>query len=233
MTKGKFVSSILTETKDTRISRRTILSIAESYANTYMAQRLDSMKLESDFSLTTPLKCFKLEKIDAIRCGYVELKTCKSIMRSVKKLPKTITSKNGYAIFMVTAIDGEAEFKYISRQKYNLRKDRKFKRDSNSYYLIEDDYLILLDETTELVDVYMIALDEEEIEEKSECSDCKNTKESAKCKSLWDEKFVCPEKLLANVRSATIQEIMGKNRIPKDENPNLDSNERGATVGKA
>lgn len=234
MTKGELVSNILGtlnfNTKDTRVSRRLILSVAETYAVTYMAQRLDSIKLEDDYSLTTVVKCFPMEQIDYITCGLIDLKNCNLIYRSKEIIPKTVDGSTGKAIYMVTTINGQKLFKETTRKKYLARKNRRFTRKDEFFFFVEGGYLYIPDTDIELVNIHMIALDEEEAEEKSECSECKDTDKSAKCKSLWEEKFICPEKLLVNVVQATRQEIATKVQIPLDENPDMDSNQKTRKV---
>lgn len=234
MTKGELTSEILIslgfDAKDTWVSRRWILSTAESIATTYMAQRLDSSKLESDYSLIQSVKCFPMEQVDYISCGYVELRNCKTIFKSKNKIPKTVNGSRGIALFGVNTIDGNVTLIETTRRKYALRKDFKYKRKGNAYYFIEDGYLYVLDFEVELLDLLMVVLDNDEAEEVSECSDCKETKDSSKCKSLWDEKFICPEKLLFNVIQATVQSLSPKVSIPRDENPNMDSNLKTKTV---
>lgn len=229
MTKGEFVSTIQSDlrfqSKDTLVSRRHILSVGESYAKTFLAQRLDESKLEAEYSLITTLPCFEMEEVDYIKCGFVNLKECRNIMKSKNKLPETIKGSTGYAIFYVTTIDDSIEYEPTTRGRFVDRLKTKYIRNNRNFYFIEDDHLYLPNDTTEVVKVQMLALDEEAIEEAcSECNENINTENSAKCISLWDEKFMCPDKLLMGVRTATLQELSTMAQIPKDENPNLNSN---------
>lgn len=234
MTNGEFVSSILTDArlnvKDTYVSRRHVLNIAKLISQTYIAQRLDEFKLFREYSLISTVKCFEMEPIDVISCGFVELKSCKNVMRSVNKIPETIKGSTGYAIFSVTNIDDTVEYREITFRDYSQKLKQKYVRDLSRFYYIEDGYIYLPNDTNEVINLSMIVLNEEEAEEKSNCSSCKGTTDSVKCKSLWDEIFICPDKLIGNVRSATLQSILTMVSIPEDSNPNLDVNQRGKTV---
>lgn len=235
MTKGEFVSNIYSvlnlDTKDTRISRRQVLSIGEMYLKTFLAQRLDELKLENQYSLISNISCFEMEPIDYITCGYVDLKECRTMVRSVKKLPETVKGNTGYAIFSVLTLDDSKEYVQVTRTEIKGLMKRRFVRDKSKFYIIEDDHLIIVNDDPEMVKIQMIALNEEEVEEACEaCNDDINTTNSRKCISLWEEEFKCPDKLLMGVQNATVQALSMKVQIPVDENPNMDSNQKSQTV---
>lgn len=226
MTKGEFVSIIQADlrfqSKDTYVSKRHILKIGESYAKTYLAQRLDESKLEAEYSLITTLPCFEMESVDYISCGFVNLKECRNIMKSKNKLPKTVKGSTGYAIFYVSTIDDSVEYEQTTRSRFVDKLKTKYIRNKRNFFFVEDDYLFLPNDTTEIIKIQMLSLDEEAVEEV--CSGCNGGSNEAKCRSLWDEQFICPDKLLTGVRTATLQELTTMVQIPKDEKPNLNAN---------
>ncbi len=104
-------------------------------------------------------------------------------------------------------------------------KKRKYRRKESAYYYIKDGYLYLPDSKNELVDLSMIVLDKDEAEKVSECSPSNN------CKSKLDSEFVCPDRFLDVVVRDTIQEVGSFYRTSvKDENPNMDENQKTQTA---
>ena len=229
MLKGEMVSSVLNDnkllTKDTHISRRFVLGIAESKAKQLLSQRVDEFKLQNSYDLITSIPCFEMERVDFIDCGIVELRQCKNIMKSVHKLPETVTGRSATAIFYVASLDGSVEYKLTTTKDFSLLSKRKYIKNKSNFYLVKDGYIYLPDSTNEVITIDLIAMSEKEVR------GCGCSEKEEDCSSLWDEKFICTDLLLETVRQQTVQEIAGVyGRIQKDENPNLDENQRTATV---
>lgn len=231
MNNGDFVSGIINELellqKDTWVSRRSVLHIGKSKAKMLLAQRVDEFKLRNAFDLISVINCFEMEEVDRITCCSVDLRNCNTLMKSVNKIPETIYGRTGIAIFSINSIDDGIEFIPSTPELIKNRKKLKYKKPGNEYfYFIEDGYLFIT-EYIESVKIRMIAINEEELED---CG-CEDKKKNSDCKSLWDMKFPITDLLLENVRSMTLQELMSTVvSIPKDENPNMDENQKSATV---
>ena len=229
MTNNDFVSVIINDlnsiNKDDRISRRYILSVGNSFATTLIEQRLSQRKLFRDMSLYKTLRCFELEQIDSIKCDIVEFKKCGILMKSKKKLPKLFYSRYGNSIQSVTSIDEGYEFSKITPRQYRLNKNRRYadKFKDNHFYYVKDGYLYIPDVYIEAVDIMLMPKDTYEMEKLSGCND-------NKCLSVWDMEFIAPDSILNNVISLTYQTVAGRKRIVEDENPNLDSNIKSATI---
>lgn len=228
MTNGEMVSSVLSDnkllTKDTHISRRHVLKIARSKAKQLLSQRVDEFKLQNSYDIITHIPCFEMEQVEWVNCGIIEFRQCKSIMKSICKLPETITGRSAIAIFYVASLDGSVEFTLTTPKDFALLKRRKYKSNESDFYLIKDGHLYLPDSTTEVVMMDLIAIDEKE------AKDC-GCESEEDCTSLWDRKFICTDLLTETVRQQTVQEIASiYTRTPKDENPNLDENQKSATV---
>lgn len=228
MTKGEMVSSVLNDnkllTKDTHISRRHVLRIANSKAKQLLSQRVDEFKLQNSYDLITNIPCLELEQVEWVDCGIIEFRLCETIMKSKCKLPETITGRSATAVFYVASLDGSVEFKLTTPRDFALLKRRKYKNNKSNFYMIKDGHIFLPDSTTEIVTMDLITMSEKEARD---CG-CNNEED---CTSLWDEKFTCTDLLLETVRQQTVQEIAGiYARTQKDENPNLDENQRSATV---
>lgn len=227
MLKGEFVADIKGSlnliNKDTNVSDRYVLSVGMSYVKTFLAQRKDDGKLTDMSVLNKTISCFKLEPVEVIKCGFVELVNCNKVMKSVCRLPETLESNIGYSINSVSSIDNNFYFTETTRYKYSKLLKRKYVRNIDKYFFIEDGFLYIPNDETELVNINLTTLggglD-------SKCTSCEQEDAMGDCKSLWEEEFPCPDKLIMYVKQSTLQELGFKVRIPEDERPNLNSNEK-------
>ena len=223
---SRIVNGLRLLNKDEHISRRYVLHVAKNKAKFLISQKLNDKSLFKEDNVYKTLNCLKLKKDDIIKCDVVEFRRCKSLMKSVKKLPEMVYSKYGNSIISVTTIDGETEFLPIILKQFSLLKNRPYaKYVKNNYYYVRDGYLYIPDSEVEFVDVIFIPMSEKEVDEASDCRECD------KCKSSWDYEFICPDKLLEPVIQDTLQEVTNTFRkIAIDENPNLDSNQKSQTT---
>lgn len=165
-----------------------------------------------------------MEADDIVKCPIVEFRRCKSVMRSKKELPKIVGSRYGYAVLIVTTIDGDRRFSFTTLSDYsNMLKRRNFKKFIGTKYYISNRRLYIPDSEVEVVDVLLLTLDED-AEECSSCSD------KPKCQSVWDTEFPFPDKFANVCVQETIKEISLRLQIPKDENSNLDSLQKSQTI---
>jgi hypothetical protein len=226
ITNGEIASRIINDLnalqKDTHISRRYVIGIANQKAMSYIAQRWADGTLFGEESLFSRITCFEMEEVDRIECPFVELRNCRILMRSRQTLPRMPYSRYGAAILSVTSIDDRTLFTPSSLSLSTLNKGREFGHIKRNMYYVSDGSLYIPDVHVEAVNIVLLAMDKREADGKQGCGVC-NT-----CKSYWDYDFVCPEKLREYVISETVQEIAGiRMRVPTDENPDLDSNQRG------
>ena len=229
MTNGEFVSSILNDgkllNKDTMLSRRYILAKGRGIADTYIAQRLDSMDISQQYDIVSSIECFELVPVEGIKCGVVDLVSCKRIMKSKKKLPKLVNGRLGVAILSVTSLDGEYIFKQTSSKGFANKLKSKYTRDTEAYYIVQDNHLILPNSEVEYVRIELITLHKEDVED----CDCDGNKDE--CKTAWESEFVCPSNIFTMVRDKTIQEVASLTlQVRADENPDLDENTRSSTI---
>lgn len=230
MTRGELVSRITNDiralNKDQHISKRYILSIAENKARFLLAQKLRDRTLYREDNLYSTIKCFALEKDDIVKCDVIQFRRCKSIRKSVLKLPEMIYSRYGNSILSVTTIDGENSFDPITGEKYRKLKDRLYGDEvAGDYYTVSENHLIIPDSKIEAVNVELLTLELDKVDEVSGCSDCDL------CQSMWDYEFVCSDKLLESVITGTLQEVISTyKQISVDENPNLDEHQKSKTI---
>lgn len=226
MTNAIVVSRILNGlnslSKDDHKSKRYILNVARQKAEFYIAAKLNDRSLYKEDNLYTSLDCFKLKKIDVIKCDVIEFRTCSNVMKSVYKLPPLLYSKYGNSLKEVTNLDNTLDFKSTTPSEFRRDKNRQGKEEFIRFY-VKDGYLYLLDTAVQSVNLYLLTLETERISELSECT-------TDDCKSLWEYEFICPSKLIENVITETIKEIGGSKQVAADTNPNMDNNQKGKTV---
>lgn len=222
VTNSEFTSRVINGlnalSKDDRISRRYILHVGKQKSMFYISQKLNDRSLFREDNIYKTLDCFELERIEAVKCDIIEFRKCNSIMKSKKKLPKLIYSRYGSTLKEVTTVDEEKEFKPTTPSQYRRDKNRVSGTDYINYY-VKDGYLYLIDTEIEIVNLYLLTLDLDDIDNVSACS-------TPGCKSLWDYEFIVPDKLEELIIAETVKEVSMKKQIPADENPNLNSNEK-------
>ena len=223
---SRIVNGLRAITKDTHISKRYILGVGRDKAAFLMSQKYDELSLNKEDNIVSTIRCFNLKEIDVVRCDIVEFRTCKKLMKSTKKLPQTITGKQGPGILSVTSIDDNVDYDYNTTSKLRSNSKRRYTDKVNQkFFYVRDGHLYLPDSEVELVDIVLFAIDTAEVDAVSECSDC------PECLSSWDRIFVCPDRFIDLVERETIQEIASVygSRVP-DENPNMDENQKSQTT---
>ena len=96
ITNGEFVSRVVNGIhaldKDSHVSRRWILNIGRTKAESYTAQRWDDGTLLGDHRLLTYVTCLEMIEVDKIVCCDAEFALCNTLMRSKHKLPGLLYS---------------------------------------------------------------------------------------------------------------------------------------------
>lgn len=221
---SRIENSLNSLTKDTFIPRRYILSVFKSKAEFFMAQKLFDKTLFRETSLFKWVNCVQMVEEDVIKCGKLEFKRCKSLMKSKKKLPKVLWSKYGSSVILVTTIDGEKEYKLISQVDYmNLLKRPNSEKFIGKFAIIVDDYLYLPDSEIKMVNILIYTLDEK-ADDLSDCKECDD------CESYWDKEVLISDKIREVVIQETLKEVSMRLQIPKDENPQGDSNIKSQSI---
>lgn len=221
---SRIENSLNSLTKDTFIPRRYTLSVFKSKAEFFMAQKLFDKTLFRETSLFKWVNCVQMVEEDMIKCGKLEFKRCKSLMKSKKKLPKVLWSKYGSSVILVTTIDGEKEYKLISQVDYmNLLKRPNSEKFIGKFAIIIDDYLYLPDSEIKMVNILIYTLDEK-ADDLSDCKECDD------CESYWDKEVLISDKIREVVIQETLKEVSMRLQVPLDSNPNLDPNEKGKTI---
>ena len=213
---SRIISTLKSNSKDGRLSRRLVLSVAESKAKFLISQKLNDKSLHREQNLYQTISCIEMITQDTVRCPIIEFRRCNSLQRSKLKLPELIHSRYGHSLKEVLSVDENTSFINITPTQYRLNKDRSLKVKGN-YFYVKDGYLYLPD--SEIQSVTLIILTQD-LYDLYAISECKN----GECKSAWDYEFICPDKLLEVVIQETIKELSITKQIQEDVNPNLNGN---------
>lgn len=206
-----------TVNKDTFIPRRYILETFKSIAKTLISQQADRKQLYRLSKMFKVLNCVELEPVDIVSCPLIQFRTCRSLMKTKNPLPDTIETKLGPVIVLVQTLDGSKVFYQKSEMEMsNQAKRRGAEKFEGGYYYVINNHLYIPDSEIEVVKITLLTLDDK-------VSDCDSCAEG-NCDDLWEKDLAIPDKLLQIAIQATIQQISARFQLPKDENPDLDSN---------
>lgn len=216
---SRIQNTLNTVSKDTYIPRRTILSILKSKGEFLMAQRFNDKSLFRELNIFRWKKCIKMETIDSVKCGKIELEKCNTISISIDKLPDLVWTRYGASILMVTNITEDKEYKIITPSQYiNFRKRTGFDKFKGRYAIIyPDNKIVIPDSEVKIIQVLLYTLDEKFDE---------GCDENNSCKSYWDRECNIPVKLREVLIQDTLKEISMRMQIPYDASVNGDSNQK-------
>jgi hypothetical protein len=212
--------------KDANLNDRFILFTAENIAETYLSKKARNRALYRYDNLYKDISCVELIDVNTYKCDIVEFRSCKKLKRSKKKLPELVYSRYGGSIKEVTAIDGGVDFKPSTVAQHRRDGKRQKVAPGVNYFYIKDGYLWIPDSDIEMVNIYILALDQYDLDNMSNCPGDDETN----CMSAWEYDFVISSDMLEQVIRETIQQVSITIQIQEDENPNLDSNIKSQTV---
>ena len=225
MNNGELVSRISNQlrmiTKDDYINDRFVLSVAQSIATKFITQKIQRRSLDRDMSMYVEVKCIEFEPENVFKCKYVEFRSCNKLSKSVKKIDELglIYTRYGSSIKELYSIDRQSTV-FTESTLYQLRTDseREGSEGASDKFYILDGYIYVPREITTL-SALVLALDQYEL-------DCLCGCKEGNCESAWDKEFVCPDSMLEDVISYSIQNILQTKQIPEDEKPDLNNNSK-------
>lgn len=222
MTNREFISTIKHDLKaqniDQRVSGRYILNKAETLIEKFVEQ-MRMNKIMRQFDILSTINCFEMEKMDRYDCPILELRVCDKIMVSKEDLPDYFVTTSGYGFSSVVSIDGTTDYQPIRnlsdfRNQMKREFGKKFK-----YFYVSNKKLYIANSLTQAVTITGLFKNQKEVAELNG--------EAEICDSILDYTFVCPKSKEADVKTYLLQDIFTfRNQIIKDENPDLDENQR-------
>lgn len=204
--------------KDDYISDRFVLSTAKTIARKFITQKIQRRSIDRDLSLYKEVPCIEFEPVDIYSCKFVEFKSCDKVSKSKIKIPDLIFTRYGSSIKELYSID--RKYNFTESTLYQLRNDSERAGSSetlsNKFYLLEDH--IYIPDHVEVLHGLVLSLDHYDLDEACGCTE--------NCESAWEKQFVCPDSMLEDVISYTIQNLSMTKQIPEDEKPDLNSNSK-------
>lgn len=217
---GKIKAGLKLLNKDEQVSDRYIFSELLTMAKTIISRKIGERSLDNDENLYKwSSKPLELREESIVDTDIVAFKSCNSVMRSKEKLPELVYSRYGASIRFVTNLDksikiDKGDFSQLLRDKDRMIKDTKPK------FYIQDGYLYIINHKLEAVYYNYLSL-----------TPLEEGVGNEECLSALEQEMYLPHKLEADIISATVSLIAQTNRrIVQDENPNMDSNQKGQTV---
>lgn len=211
---GVIKGNLNNSSPDISLSGEHIYWIGINIAKLFIKRETDSRKLFKNSSLFKTINCFELKEVNAAQCG-INI-PCNTIMKSVKKLPELYLSNFG-SLIQVFNLTNDVDYKEVSITKYKNLKNQKFKPLNTKYFWIEDGYLYIPDSNVKMVKINGIFSDIEAFNELNSV----NT-----CGSILDTELQIPDYMLTSIIEATTKQVSYALSIPKDEDTNLNSNDR-------
>ena len=207
-------------TKDDYINDRFVLSVAQSIATKFITQKIQRRSIDRDMSLYKEIKCIEFEPENVFKCDYVEFRSCNKLSKSVKNLEEMglIYTRYGSSIKELYSIDRESTI-FTESTLYQMRSDSQREGSENAqdkFYILGGHIYVTRD--IKALSGLILALDLYELDSMCGCSD--------DCESAWDKEFVCPDSMLEDVISYSIQNIIQTKQIPEDEKPDLNNNSK-------
>lgn len=225
MNNGEFVSRIDNQlkmlTKDDYRSDRFILSVGQTIAQKFITQKIQRRSIDRDMSLYAEISCIEFEPENVFKCKYVEFKSCDKLSKSKKSISELglIYTRYGSSIKEMYSIDRNSTvFTESTLYQYRLDSARAGNEVSQDKFYILDGH-IYIPRHINALSALVLAIDQYELD--NFCCDCDED-----CESAWDKEFICPDSMLEDVISYTIQNLLQTKQIPEDESPNLNNNSK-------
>lgn len=211
---SRVINTLKLNNRDEHVSRRYVLSLLKSVSQTLISQKWLDRTILYESNLFTNITCFEFEPIEVVSCPHIEFRRCKTLMKSVKPLPKLVFSRLGGSLRDINSLDGLFKFTVVDKAQYlrNIKRAHSIKGEVY-IYLDNDMHLYIPDQEIYTLDLNVLTTAPDEAED---CSGCK----IENCKSKWETEFICPQKLEDVVFTQVLQ-ILGMSRqIINDQNPN-------------
>lgn len=214
------INSDLKATMDTRIAPRAIWTKYVTTLASLLKQVNETKRVWKSSDVWQKIPCLKMQRIKAIDCPELAPLVGEYIAKSVDKIPATYTSAAGDMIRETNSTYPYGkQYKLVTPKEYRAIRQREFQSGQFGYAFIIDDYLFLPDEEIEKVTITGAFPNPREVA-------LLNGEDP--CKPFLDYQFYCPEYLIKPVHDMVLQDLAGvEQKVIKDEDENMDENDRG------
>lgn len=199
---------------DTFISDELIFNEAISVGALFLKRESESRKLYKNSSLYYTLpKCVEMIEVPLSECSTYF--TCNTIRRSKTKLPEHFSSSYGSFLNIFNVLRNGRYIETTINQYINKSKLR-YKVPNTYYFWIENGYLFIPDSDVEQVVVSGIFQNMYALLDYQE----------SKCTKLLDLSLPFPDFIVSLISEQVINKFSSNLKIPSDENPNMNINEK-------
>jgi len=214
------VDTDLKSTMDTKIAPRAIWTKFVFNLAALLKQVNETKRVWKSSDVWQKINCLEMKRVPAVDCIELYPLVHDYLAKSVERIPATYTSSAGD---MIRDINASApygkQYRLVTPKEYKAIRKREFVDPAVGYAFIIDNYLYLPDSEVERVTVTGAFTNPREVA-------LLNGEDP--CKPFLDYQFYCPEYLVKVVHDSVLQDLVGVNqKIVKDEDENLDENDRG------
>lgn len=213
---SKIINSFKLLNKDERISRRYVLRLLRDASKNLISQKLLDRTISEEQNLYSKIECFEFEKVEVVSCPIIEFRKCTTLMRSKRKLPELVFSRNGASIKEIVSVDDLTEVYLTTPDQYRRDRKRKYYHNEDTYlYVDSDNYAYIVDKEVYAVNITVLTIKTDEVAASSACS------KDLDCKSGWEYDFIVPDKLQDTVFKEVLQILSNPFMARReDQNPN-------------
>ena len=214
------IQTDLKSTMDTRIAPKAIWNKYVFNLASILKQVNETKRVWKSSDVWQKIKCLEMETISAADCTEIAPLVKEYIAKSKSKVPATYTSAAGDMVRDINSIFPYGkQYRLVTPKEYRAIRQREIQDKSIGYAFIIDNYLYIPDSEVEKVTITGAFI---------------NPREAAllngedPCKPFLDYTFYAPEYLIKAVHDLVIQDLLGASqKVVKDEDANLNENERG------
>lgn len=219
MTNNDLISRIKNINKfansDSRITNRFIYNLLLTTAKFLIKRDAEKLKYWRVGDLYQTINQVDLIEVDKAEC--CEITSGCTIWRSCEKLPKLMTTSNGFLIKRISPLDGAFNFTQTQESQYTYQRSKKY--NTEKYFFIKNGYLYIPNANIEAVKV--TAYFENDISYLNVCLE--NCQTPKVCRVFLKEQFMIPDYLLGELIDYTNKELNNfYQRYKQDNEQNKD-----------
>lgn len=198
---------------DSVLSKRKVYSTFYRIAKGLIDRDVRDRKLYKNTDLFKTI-CIETEQVDANTCSCIDIETGCTITRSKNKIPKLLNTIYGPIINSITTVIGSKKIELTTPSTAVLKS--KVKGSTSIFAFIDNDYLFL---TKDIEVVKMRGIFEGDIS-KYICDAKDKVTDTNGCSKWLDTNTFVPDRLLADIVSMTITELLKSFMQIRNDNTN-------------
>lgn len=225
MLNGEIISEVRNDVRavigDAWIPSKYIHVKLKSVASLFIKREADDRRLYKYPNLWTPVDCLKMKESDLINCCNIDIPSCKTVMKSIKKLPEIFSTRFGY-LLTVSSPDYDKIYNQTTPTGYKRILSREFNDKSQRYFWFEGGHIVIPNSIVEIIRVNMLTPDKLLASQ----LDC-NYSGSIRCNNVLEQEFVAPDYMISDIKKEVVKQIISSYKsVQPDEFTNLNENQK-------